>query len=102
MTNPSKKEYYEEKEEGKEYYCRDEISVTNSIISGVLFFVAAYISWGCNSMSYPEMGDFEKVGRAFFAGIFGFFYLIMYVIFWSSDCNKAFLNLELQKKRGGN
>lgn len=102
ITNPSKEEEdYVEEEEHYEYgyYCKDETenSMTSYIISMILFVVAAYISYGCNSISYPEMGDFEKLSRAFFAGIFGFFYIILYVVFWSSDCNKAYIT----RARGG-
>ena len=86
---PSKEKGDEEVIIKESYY---ENSISNSIISILLFIISASISWNCNSISYSEMNDFEKLGRAFFAGVFGFFYIILYVVFWSSDCNKAYIN----------
>lgn len=55
----------------------------------LIFAVAAYLSWSCNTRCYRGMGVLEKSVRAFFAGVFGLIYLLLYVIFWSSDCGKC-------------
>lgn len=53
----------------------------------IMLIGAVYLSWTCNSKCYPNMNAFEKVLRAFFAGFFGIFYVIIYFIAWSQQCN---------------
>lgn len=64
-----------------------------SIFNILIFVLAAYLSWTCNSNCYKNMNIVEKVIRAFFAGFFGIIYLIIYVISWSADCNKCSENV---------
>lgn len=54
-----------------------------------IFVFAIYLSWTCNSKCEPTMNAIIKGIRAFFAGLFGFLYLIVYALFWSTDCNKC-------------
>jgi hypothetical protein len=62
-----------------------------SLISLAIFLFAAYLSWSCNSRCAPGMGVIEKVFRAFFAGVFGIVYLIIYFIFFKVDCGRCVL-----------
>lgn len=55
----------------------------------IFFAIAFYMSWICNTNCEPTMDVFIKGVRAFFAGIFGFLYSIIYLLFWSTDCNKC-------------
>ena len=54
------------------------------IFNILIFIVAAYLSWTCNSSCYKSMGIVEKVIRAFFAGFFG-------VVFFFSLLSSHFL-----------
>lgn len=58
----------------------------SQFLQWLTFLVAFYLSWQCNSRSRPEMDEIEKGVRGFFAGIFGFFYIVVYLLFWSDDC----------------
>ena len=60
-----------------------------SIIGWLIFFLAAYLSWTCNSKNAPTMDQVEKAFRAFVAGLFGFIYLIFYCAFWADQCRKG-------------
>ncbi len=65
----------------------EKTSSLTSIISFIIFAFAVYLSWNCNSKCFPSMSGFEKVFRAFFAGIFGTLYLLIYFIAWSANCS---------------
>jgi hypothetical protein len=58
----------------------------SQFLQWLTFLIAFYLSWQCNSRSRPEMDEIEKGVRGFFAGIFGFFYIVVYLLFWSDDC----------------
>jgi len=58
-----------------------------NLFSLLVAVLAVYLSWTCNNNCFPNMGMVEKVLRAFFAGFFGLFYLIIYFIAWSSSCS---------------
>ena len=60
-----------------------------SIIGWLIFFLAAYLSWTCNSKNAPTMDQVEKAFRAFVAGLFGFIYLIFYFTVWVDQCRKG-------------
>jgi hypothetical protein len=62
-------------------------AVFGLVVSGLLYLVAFYLSWSCNSKCFPGMSLIEKVLRALVAGFFGFWYIIVYFAFWSTDCN---------------
>lgn len=61
-------------------------SLISQVLAITIFVFAVYLSWGCNSKCFPSMSDIEKGFRAFFAGIFGSLYLIIYFISWSAGC----------------
>ena len=56
-----------------------------NIISLVLGAWAVYLSWTCNTLQGESTG--MKIFYAFFAFIFGPFYLIYYLIAKRSECN---------------
>ena len=60
-----------------------------SLIEWLVFILAAYLSWTCNSKNSPGMDVVEKAFRAFVAGIFGLFYLIAYFFAWADQCKTA-------------
>ena len=70
-------------------------NVLYSLILILIIIYAARLSWRCNSKCSPEMDLLEKSLRALIAGIFSFFYLIVYYFLsfftpngtWSSQCN---------------
>lgn len=59
--------------------------ITGYVISGLVTVYAAYLSWSCNTANNVDM--VEKVIRAIFAALFSWSYLIIYFIFWRTDCN---------------
>jgi len=61
----------------------------DTMIGWLFFFLAAYLSWTCNSKTFPGMDQVEKIVRAFVAGLFGFIYLIIYFLFLADQCNKG-------------
>jgi hypothetical protein len=61
----------------------------SNLVSLVIFVAAIYLSWTCNTNCEPTMSTAVKGIRAFFAGMFGWLYLITYFIFWSTQCNKC-------------
>lgn len=65
----------------------EETPLLEKILSFIIFAFAVYLSWNCNSKCFPSMSGFEKVFRAFFAGIFGTLYLLIYFIAWSANCS---------------
>ena len=56
-----------------------------SIIGWVLGFIAAYLSWQCNTAQGVNFA--LKLLFAFFAFIFGFIYIILYFLFISKQCS---------------
>lgn len=60
-----------------------------SIISIIFACIAFYLSWNCNSKCYPNMSNTEKIVRCLIASSFGFTYILIYLIFWSSLCQKC-------------
>lgn len=60
--------------------------IMSQLLQWLTFVIAFYLSWQCNSRSRPEMDEIEKGVRGFFAGIFGFLYIVVYLLFWSDDC----------------
>jgi hypothetical protein len=64
-------------------------SSIGSLISLAIFIGAIYLSWTCNTNCEPTMSAVVKGVRAFFAGLFGWMYLITYFLFWSTGCNKC-------------
>jgi hypothetical protein len=54
------------------------------LVSTALGCLAAYLSWTCNSAD--GIGAGWRFIRAFFAFIFGLFYLIVYAIFFAGRC----------------
>lgn len=82
-----KREHYEEeKKQEKEDML---VKAMTWVISWLTFAIAAMLSWECNSRSKPNMMIAEKVTRALISGYFGLFYILLYFIFWSGNCNKA-------------
>ena len=82
--------YVEETNKKEEYVEEEEIMgmyIVSQVLSWVTFILAFYLSWQCNSKNRPGMDDVEKVVRAIFAGIFGFLYIVIYLLVWSDDCN---------------
>jgi hypothetical protein len=69
-----------------------------NLISLLISFYAAYLSWSCN----VRTNTFLRIFYAFFAFMFGLFYLIFYFIFRSGDCKKIKKDYKLQKKLYGN
>jgi hypothetical protein len=61
----------------------------SGLLSLAIFIAAIYLSWTCNTNCEPSMGSFIKGLRAFGAGMFGWMYLIVYFLFWSTGCNKC-------------
>ena len=85
------KSVYDKFEMFEMYY--DPIGMTvDNLISLLIFGLAVYLSWTCNSKNTPGMDVVEKVVRAGFAGMFGFFYLIIYFLVWADQCNKQSLS----------
>lgn len=68
----------------------DDGAVAGISISGVIwwlfFFLAAYLSWTCNSKNSPGMDMVEKALRACVAGFFWLIYLILYLLIWADQC----------------
>jgi hypothetical protein len=60
-----------------------------SMISIIFACIAFYLSWNCNSKCYPNMSNIEKIVRGLIASSFGFTYILIYLIFWSSLCQKC-------------
>jgi hypothetical protein len=60
----------------------------SGIISGIISLMigayAAYLSWSCNTLTGTNV--FLKVIFAAFAFLFGFIYLIFYLVFRWADC----------------
>ena len=87
-----KKENYQDEDKSKKKTVENfEISLgggSSSLFSLALFAIAFYLSWSCNSNTDPNMSLPEKIIRAVFAGIFSFFYIIIYFLSWSSQCRK--------------
>jgi hypothetical protein len=74
--------------------------IWNLLYSLILILIIIYairLSWRCNSKCSPKMDSIEKIIRAFFAGMFSFFYLIVYYFLsflsgngtWSSQCKNC-------------
>jgi hypothetical protein len=61
----------------------------SGLLSFAIFVAAIYLSWTCNTNCEPSMSAAVKGFRAFFAGMFGWMYLITYFLFWSTGCNKC-------------
>ena len=61
----------------------------SGLISFAIFIAAIYLSWTCNTNCEPSMSSAVKGIRAFFAGMFGWMYLVVYFLFWSTGCNKC-------------
>ena len=61
----------------------------SGLLSFAIFIAAIYLSWTCNTNCEPTMDSVVKGIRAFFAGMFGWLYLIIYFLFWSTGCNKC-------------
>lgn len=61
----------------------------SGLLSLAIFIAAIYLSWTCNTNCEPSMDSVVKGVRAFFAGMFGWLYLIVYFLFWSTGCNKC-------------
>jgi len=83
----TKEAYTEDKKEDK----KDENkgSMFGNLFSLLVLFAAVYLSWTCNTKCEPSMDSVVKGVRAFFAGMFGWLYLIVYFLFWSTGCNKC-------------
>jgi len=60
-----------------------------SVIWWLFFFLAAYLSWTCNSKNSPGMDMVEKALRAGVAGFFWLIYLILYLLVWADQCKKV-------------
>jgi len=93
MSDYENKKKEKEGEEKKEMFAMNNsgdssVSFVSNFMSLLIFVLAFYLSWVCNSKSFPQMNIVEKLMRGFIAGIFGFFYLILYFIFWANECNK--------------
>ena len=73
------------KDDGKQKEHFSVLGGFGNLFSIVVFLIAFYLSWSCNSCL--NMGTGEKLIRAFVAGIFGILYIIIYFIFFSTDCN---------------
>ena len=73
------------KDDNKEGY--QQSNLIGNLISLAIFAGAVYLSWTCNSNCYPSMNTVVKSIRAFFAGIFGMLYLIIYFIAWKPVCD---------------
>jgi hypothetical protein len=61
----------------------------SGLLSLAIFVAAVYLSWTCNTNCEPTMSSVVKGFRAFSAGMFGWLYLIVYFLFWSTGCNKC-------------
>jgi hypothetical protein len=91
-TKPEKKE---DKKTGvvkkvlEKFQMDDGSAGIDTMIGWLFFFLAAYLSWTCNSKTFPGMDQVEKIVRAFVAGLFGFIYLIIYFLFLADQCNKG-------------
>lgn len=59
----------------------DTFEIISSVISFLIGVFAAYLSWSCNTIQGYNI--FPKIVFAFFAWIFGLFYLILYGLFRS-------------------
>jgi hypothetical protein len=64
----------------------DQFSSFGSIISIIIGFYAAYLSYTCNSKR--NMSESVKVLWAIIAYLFGLIYLVYYVLFRSDYCNE--------------
>ena len=57
-----------------------------NLLGFIIFAIAFYLSYSCNLKQ--NMSEVERITRATIAGIFGTLYIIVYLIFWSQQCNK--------------
>jgi len=65
------------------YTVDNQTTNTGSVLTLIVFFIAAYLSWNCNSICTPNMSTIEKVVRAFLAGTFGWLYIIIYFLIYN-------------------
>jgi hypothetical protein len=94
-VKPEKKEDKKDDKKGvvkkvlEKFQMDDGSAGIDTMIGWLFFFLAAYLSWTCNSKTFPGMDQVEKIVRAFVAGLFGFIYLIIYFLFLADQCNKG-------------
>jgi hypothetical protein len=77
---PSTSERYRSSKEEKR------VLMIAQVVSTLIFAVAAYLSWNCNTHCDTSMSTIEKAARAMIAGYFGLLYIIIYMVSWSSTC----------------
>jgi heme/copper-type cytochrome/quinol oxidase subunit 4 len=62
-------------------------SIIGSILGLIISCIAAYLSWDCNSKQ--NVNFVLKIIFAFFAAIFGLFYIFLYMLFLSRACGAS-------------
>ena len=76
--------FYDNKKEKYEGEKETSLITTSSLILFAIMFYAGYLSWNCNTKL--NLHVVEKVIYATFSALFGFVYLIFYVVFNRGRC----------------